>query len=45
MTQYTLDTMTIETQARALRAAYIREGFARLMARFRGSRTTGDAHA
>ena len=45
MTDATLDMTTIETRARALRAAYMRDALARFVARIRGIRATGSAHA
>lgn len=45
MTPRTIDTMTIEARARALRAAYIRDAVWRLVARLRGGNASGDAHA
>ncbi|SFI58434.1 RSP_7527 family protein [Jannaschia pohangensis] len=45
MTTVDLDTMAIEARARALRAAYVREMFASLFARLRGTARTGSAHA
>lgn len=42
-----MNTMTIEANARALRAAYVRDMFTALVARLRGTRTVkaGNAHA
>ncbi|SDZ22754.1 hypothetical protein SAMN05444004_10837 [Jannaschia faecimaris] len=45
MNDYTLDMIAIETRARSLRAAYVREALTNLMARLRGTRATGNAHA
>lgn len=45
MTYQTLDTVTIEARARALRAAYIRASFAALVARLKGEPQTADATA
>ncbi len=42
-----IDTMEIEANARALRAAFVRDMFTALAARIRGTRanTAGDVHA
>lgn len=45
MTYQTLDTATIEARARALRAAYVREAFAALVARLKSEPKTADATA
>ncbi|CTQ48754.1 RSP_7527 family protein [Jannaschia donghaensis] len=43
MTHIDLDTMAIESRARALRAAYVRDAIAGLFARLRGVRASGNA--
>ncbi|WP_179380093.1 RSP_7527 family protein [Jannaschia marina] len=45
MTQPTVDMIEIEARARAMRAAYLRDLFAGLVARLRGGRAAGAAHA